>query len=627
MGAMLTRMTFRATFVLVTTVNVIVIYGIGHFWMFSANIFTTSHVNPGGNRIHTPGCSLPLFDPFDPSVRRFFSKTGEPACPGNPNFVSIRKGIPFINDAALKEHNVQSSEVRCFYTRIYQNLSLSAPDENYFFGPETPLRFGEPLKEEFLHLECVKKSEPKKPFHRQFLLNPIIKESVEERCRRTTETTPHNMSVLVLGLDSVSYLNFERHMRLTGQYVRKDLEAFELFGYNKVGDNSFPNQVPLLTGLNATYAYSTMRDKFFDDMDMIWKAYADRGYRTMFLEESPYYGLFNYYLNGFRRPPTDYYLRHAIQAMDASPYKTSGRPRCLGPVLPFTILLDYLARFADEMQDRPFFSYSWISEVTHDSLNGAGYADAPFWRLFKRLHDSGVFNKTVVVFLSDHGLRFGPIRSTFIGKFEDRQPFAFLLFPRWFLQAHPVTAKTLQVNQMRLTTHFDVHATLLELLDFPLKESPKTEYGLSLFHEISEDRTCEDAHISHQWCSCQTAREVEVSPSFALLLGDHLVGQINTWVRTEPRKCSDFHLMDVMDVTALQPTRNEKATNASHYWVTVRVSPGGGIFEATLRVQEDNISVVDQVSRCNWYFGQAYCVLDHWLEKFCYCRRTVGFVL
>lgn len=90
MGAMLTRMTFRATFVLVTTVNVIVIYGIGHFWMFSANIFTTSHVNPGGNRIHTPGCSLPLFDPFDPSVRRFFSKTGEPACPGNPNFVSIR---------------------------------------------------------------------------------------------------------------------------------------------------------------------------------------------------------------------------------------------------------------------------------------------------------------------------------------------------------------------------------------------------------------------------------------------------------------------------------------------------------------------------------------------------------
>ncbi|CAN7985595.1 unnamed protein product [Ixodes pacificus] len=626
------RITFRTTFVLVTTVNILVIYSIGRFWMFAVGPYTSRHVSAVGHRLRTSGCTMPQFDPFDPSVSRYFRRARDKRCPGNPDFIYLREGIPLIKEEVLLLRDTRPEDMECFYREIYRNDTLDKPDEKYFYGRKVPLKFGERLNKEFMFVECSLKSNLAKVFHDQFLLNPILKENVELRCQGASKRASHNLSVLVLGLDSVSNLNFVRHLPQTGAYVRDELDAFELFGFNKVGDNSFPNQLPLITGMNAAEAYNACTDKFFDNINLIWKMYAERGYRTMFLEESPFYGLFNYFLNGFHEPPADYYPRPLIQAMDDSPRKRYAFDdvRCLGPHMPFEMLLDYLSRFTIRMKGRPFFSYAWISETAHDSFNAVGYADAPFLKHFRTLNDSGVLNHTVVVFLSDHGLRFGDVRSTFIGKYEDRQPFAFLIFPRWFLEAHPDVARNLRRNQRRLTTHFDVHATLLELLDFPQQQPPpRTKYGISLFHEVPETRTCAEASISHHWCTCQADADTDVTPAFAMSLGERLVDQINEWVRKEPRKCQPFHLVDLMDVTALQPTQEDKTSNVSHYWVTVRVSPGGGVFEATLRVdgRAENISVLDQVSRCNWYFGQSYCVADHWLEKFCYCRRTFGFFL
>ncbi|EEC09725.1 conserved hypothetical protein [Ixodes scapularis] len=413
------RITFRTTFVLVTTVNILVIYSIGRFWMFAVGPYTSRHVSAVGHRLRTSGCTMPQFDPFDPSVSRYFRRARDKRCPGNPDFIYLREGIPLIKEEVLRLRDTRPEDMECFYREIYRNDTLDKPDEKYFYGRKVPLKFGERLDKEFI-------------------------------------------------------------------------------------------------------------------------------------------------------------------------------------------------------------------ETAHDSFNAVGYADAPFLKHFRTLNDSGVLNHTVVVFLSDHGLRFGDVRSTFIGKYEDRQPFAFLIFPRWFLEAHPDVARNLRRNQRRLTTHFDVHATLLELLDFPQQQPPpRTNYGISLFHEVPETRTCAEASISHHWCTCQADGDTDVTPAFAMSLGERLVDQINEWVRKEPRKCQPFHLVDLMDVTALQPTQEDKTSNVSHYWVTVRVSPGGGVFEATLRVdgRAENISVLDQVSRCNWYFGQSYCVADHWLEKFCYCRRTFGFLL
>lgn len=599
----------------------------------SFTVDSVEYVHPSGYRIRTPGCSLAKYDAFHPSIAHLFQKVEDYRCSGLPNFITTQDERPEVDLKALRTHGVKSvHELHCTYQEIYQNWSLPVPDDEFFFGPRTLLEFGRPLIKEFVFVRCATVSQPHVIFHEQFLLNPVLKPRVEERCQNVPRTTSHQLNVLVLGVDSVSYLNFDRHMPLSADFIRNHLESFELHGYNKVGDNSFPNQCPLLMGRSSAETMNLSVNNFFDNLDFVWRQFADRGYRTMFLEESPRYGLFNYMLNGFHTPPTDYYLRPAIMAMDKSSLKefvTCGLA-CLGSTTPIEIFLDYLARFIAQMDGRPFFSYTFLSEASHDSLNCAGYMDGPLKRFFDKMEISNILNRTVLVFLSDHGMRYDTIRTTFIGKFEDRQPFAFLAFPRWFLDRYPDVRKNLKSNEKRLTTHFDVHATLQELVDFPQRVQPRTKHGISLFHEVPDTRTCTDALISPQWCSCEANKEMlSTDDPISKTMARHLVDQINIWLQIQPRQCLPFRLRNIRDVIPVHTSQEDRLKNISYYWVTIEVSPSGAIFEATVQLNETSrtVTVLDQVSRCNFYYSESYCIRDHWLEKFCFCRRGFGIEL
>ncbi|KAG0414924.1 hypothetical protein HPB47_007911 [Ixodes persulcatus] len=375
--------------------------------------------------------------------------------------------------------------------------------------------------------------------------------------------------------------------------------------------------------------YNSVRGIFCDKLDLIWNRYAERGYRTMFIEEQSTYGLFTHHLSGFRKSPADYYGRPLIQALDSFNRTNVDGAYCIGPRIQFEMLLDYVAQFMIEMKGRPFFSYTWICDISHDKLNRVGKADQPFFDFFQKLNNSGVLNQTVVVFLSDHGILFGDIRNTRIGKYEGRQPFSFVIFPQWFLASHPHVEQNLQRNQLRLSTTFDVHATLMELLDFSQQPRPQTKYGLSLFHEIPEARTCADASIPYEWCTCQTDEAAKVPPLYAALLGHRLVAEINKWIWKESGKCHMLELAKVMDVRTRLATQWEKNSTVKHYWVTVQVAPGGGIFEGTLRVNETDggVAVLEGVSRLNSYAESAYCIKDRLLENFCHSGYSQAITL
>ncbi|XP_037567014.1 uncharacterized protein LOC119446613 [Dermacentor silvarum] len=581
---------------------------------------------PVDHRIRTSGCTMPQFDPFDPSVKPYSHhhlEGGGSWCQGKPNFLTIRNGYVAILEEKLKEHDVRPEDLVCFYKEIQRNQSAANPENVTAYGNRQPLLFDKPLKEEFVSVECSTIQSPNQTFHNQYLLNAVVKKDVEERCEKVNNTALRKLSVLVLGLDSISYLNLNRHLPATAQFLREELGAFELRGYHKIGDNSYPNQHALLTGLKFAETWRYAPKGFYDNLTsrLIWQQYGERGYRTMFLEDWPWYGTFNRFANGFRRPPADYYPRHVIMAMENSSKwitEDTNQPRCLGPTMIFEEMLDYLARFADVMAERLFFAYAWFNEITHNSLNSAGYADEPFRRHLETLRVYGALDNTVLVFLSDNGLRFGDSRATYIGKFEDRQPFAFLVFPPWFLDENPKAARSLLYNQFRLTTHFDVHATLAELLHYPSVQRPQTKYGRSLLHEIPEARTCADAHIGTHWCVCNVRGDVAVTSTLALAMANRLVAWINGLVAQATRQCAEFRLLRVMDVTALQVTHN-----TSHYWVTVQLSPGNAIFEGTVLVTGDAMTALNDISRNDRRTTVSRCVWGHWLEKYCYCLRTV----
>nr|XP_037270334.1 uncharacterized protein LOC119161939 [Rhipicephalus microplus] len=538
---------------------------------------------------------------------------------------SLRHGFVDVLKDKLDEHHVIPKDLLCFYREMQRNPYSASPDNITFYGDRQPLLFDKPLKEEFVSVECATKQSPNRTFHQQYLLNAVIKKDVEDRCAKTNLSTPHNLSVLLLGLDSMSYLHAERHLPETIRFVREELGAFELRGYTKVGENSYPNQRALVTGLDFDETVKYAPDGFYDSIvpRMIWHQYAERGYRTLLLEDWALYAIFDHFAHGFRFPPTDYYPHNAILAMEkASEWIGANRrlPRCLGPKLLAEEMLDYFTSFTRLMSERPFFSYFWVNEITHDNLNMAALADKPYQRLLRSLRSSGVLNHTVLLFVSDHGQRFGESRYSFIGKFEDRQPFAYVVFPKWFLEQNPRAARSLLVNQLRLTTPYDVHATLVELLDYPSSERRHTAYGRSLLHEIPETRTCADAHIRPHWCACNVLGDVTVSSELAGTMAQQVIYGVNKILLQEAGKCSRLRANRVQDVTALQAaTRTGEVQEAAYYWVTVQALPGNGLFEGTVRVSGDNMTALGDFSRIDAFTGP-FCVFDkHIIGLFCEC--------
>ncbi|CAN7986434.1 unnamed protein product [Ixodes hexagonus] len=579
--------------------------------------------------VKTPGCKIPDFDPFDDSVRKFYKKVGRYACKGKPSFIRfVNRTTPISDDVALgKTFKLKRRDIRCVYREIYRNESVKIPDNQFFFTANVTLEFGKPLKTEYIHVQCFAGN---KEFHQEFFLLPLLKDDVEERCERTRQQlndTGSGLNILILGMDSVSRLNFNRHFPATGKYMRDVLKAYELFGYNKVGLNSYPNQTPLLTGLSGAEAQNMSANKFYDALNFLWKDYRKKGYRTVFYEEQPKYGLYSYLANGLKHIPTDYYARHAIMAIDKSKLKNNGY--CLGPSPPLDLYLNYMLELIDLLDKRPFFAYVWMSELAHDHLNMAGHSDAPFREAIGKLHERGVLNNTVLVFVSDHGLRFGSLRQTYIGRFEDSLPYGFLVFPDWFLRKHPEFAEGLRVNQKRLATHYDVHATLQQLLSSSLPKTV-TKHGQSLFYELPETRTCESASIPSQFCTCVQSEVFPARHPLAQKVARFVITTVNALVEKEMKgKCEQWKLKSLLDIRFYpnESPADAKGNNTdSNYWVKFSALPNDALFEATVKHSVNwkvsDFSLIQQADRLDWYSSHSKCAKGNRLEKYCFCKKS-----
>ncbi|KAL3218150.1 hypothetical protein MRX96_031713 [Rhipicephalus microplus] len=259
-------------------------------------------IQPIGRLLDTSGCTMLLYPSFHRTIRRAneTDTSLDWRCPGRRATVIYRRGsVLYIKTSHLASYygSAAAKDVVCTYREVMRNQSFGVRhDGGYSLGPLRGLVFGTALTEEFLAVTCVRKK-------------------VETRKRRTRGERPVN--VLVLGIDSTSRLNFDRHMKRTRKLLTEELFAFEFLGYNKVGESSFGNQIPLLTGLAGDDVERLFRNLTFDELPHLWSVYKKRGYATLFLEEMPSFGLFVYPdYQGFRELPADYYPVPVMHAME-----------------------------------------------------------------------------------------------------------------------------------------------------------------------------------------------------------------------------------------------------------------------------------------------------------------------
>ena len=144
--------------------------------------------------------------------------------------------------------------------------------------------------------------------------------------RNKVNVTKPKINVMLLGIDSVSRMNFLRHFILTKKLI-EDNGFIPMLGYHKIGDNSFPNVFAMLTGYKGEDFYNETLEKIFgrnqvefDNFTMIFKEFDKRGYLTTLLEDMPNFGFFSYGKTGFKKQPTTYYLRPTNLAIQPNLY-------------------------------------------------------------------------------------------------------------------------------------------------------------------------------------------------------------------------------------------------------------------------------------------------------------------
>ena len=447
--------------------------------------------------------------------------------------------------------------------------------------------------------------------------------------KETGEVEATSLSVLIVGLDSVSRAHMHRSMPRTVGLLR-EMGMIDLNRHNRLGSHTFPNLVGLLNGNTVEELESTCwpsSDTPFDDCHFLWDECSRYGYLTAFGEDMPSWGTFVYTRPGFVKQPTDYYLMPAfVAARD-----TSGRDlgTCFGSRRQFDVLLDYAVDLKLSLQKQKLFGLFWSSSSTHEWLGKTYWMDEIVFRFLTRIRDH--LNDTVLVLMSDHGLRIGEYREhTLAGRIEVDLPFTFLVFPEWYRKLRPRAFQTLLRNSERLTTHFDTHETLKSLLPAGERIIPSTGPGKNLFtEELSPSRTCEEAGIIMDYCVTWTFTAIDDDES-ARRFGSSVVRHMNPQMKEYPQ-CAELSLDRVSRLASMRPPSDEGAA-WGHFQVALSTLPGGGTFEAHVTVSsrsrdpsdastdflESELAVAG-ITRVNKYGNQSHCVNEYELLEICYC--------
>lgn len=434
----------------------------------------------------------------------------------------------------------------------------------------------------------------------------------------------NKLNVLILGVDSVSRNHFYRQMPKTLRYLQNDLNAIEYLGYQRVGDNTFPNLIPVLTGKHIeelTNCWPTITSRF-DKCDFIWNKFHKNGYATVFAEEEAWMGLFNYEKRGFINQQTT----HSWNSFSLEIGNNLGDPHAASPCLnerpAIEYLFDYTLKFINAYKNygQNIFGIFWESSLTHDAIIFNDNFDSTYLKHLENINKTGILNNTILFFMSDHGYRYGGLVKTYNGRADQNLPFLYVVLPKWFKKLYPKATKNIQENTKKLTSHFDLHETLKDIADNNFIDVNNYTRGISLFQNIPENRTCDKAGIPAHFCNCQSREFVETTKYIIIKVSDYIVEVVNSLLE-EYKQCGKLYLNKITDARLFEEVFEDVLYK--YYTVTLVVEPSNAIFEATVRCSncsENDFQIEGPITRLNLYGTQSRCINDAKLKLYCYCQ-------
>ncbi|XP_071512976.1 uncharacterized protein [Panulirus ornatus] len=584
-------------------------------------------------------CQPPLLDVKNPDIYRFFHHIDPVRCSDEGEWVSVRGSQAAITDGARARHG----DIQCSFTE----LTRESDDVTRRGFTTTTHNSFTLTNSDFYSVSCSAKDG-------KTWENTIagIRSDEDIRSRAGWDKVPEDalhLNFLILGFDSLSHNTFIRTLPKTYTFLTQNLGAHVMEGYNIAGDGTPQQLIPMLTGKTELELPETRRRmgdqaQFVDVYPFVWNDFKKNGYVTLFAEDQPHIGTFQYRLRGFDSPPTDHYMRPFFVSVYPE-YKNHPK-LCLQATPRHKVFFNYVRDFMDEYKKFPKFAFAFHAELSHDDYNLVSVADHDLLEFLTTVRDEGHLNNTIVILMSDHGHRFTAIRGTQQGKQEERLPFMSIVLPNTFKTTYPSAADNVRVNTHRLTTPFDLYPTMQDVLHFSgARLGRVSDRGISFFSQVPASRTCADAYIEPHWCACLSWEPVSVEDDRVEKAGVAFVHYINTYTAPQRSLCHELTLHKVTWAAKLLPTKglltykknadvdgfvpdltDETAVSEVVYQIHVQTTPGHAQFEATLSysIRKDTFSIkMEEVSRTNRYGDQAHCVMQSHahLAKFCYCRE------
>ncbi|CAH1972430.1 unnamed protein product [Acanthoscelides obtectus] len=236
-----------------------------------------------------------------------------------------------------------------------------------------------------------------------------------------------------------------------------------------------------------------------------------------------------------------------------------------------------------------------------------------------------ITDDSIIVFFSDHGIRYGDILLYNTGWHEERLPFIYFSFPTWFKRKYPRLLNNFKANMHRLTSPYDFYMTLQHVL---LLEGKISEFKPSIacptcksfFDEIPHNRSCKDAGIPTHYCTCQGYLEVRLSQDVAQHAAQLLIDEVHSRIKDIP-SCLRYKLLRVRRTAVSQ---NSLLENETYLLMSIETIPTA-IFEATFIVSGDisrkDISLAENrwISRLDPTGGNDWCTKN--FKIYCFCPK------
>lgn len=373
---------------------------------------------------------------------------------------------------------------------------------------------------------------------------------------------------------------------------------------------------------------STIASQCLGKMDqcsdlLIWNIFKKSGYVTAYGED--FLQLPDMFSKGytFHRPPADHYMRTFFLKGEREVNNHS--LLCNGKVSSGQQLLNYALDFVLTYRRDAFFGFFWMNSFSHNINNRPQDADKLFEDFFNRLSYTGALDNTFIIFLSDHGIRFGEHRLTVESYYDERMPFLFLWVPRLFKIHHSDKLKSININQFRLLTPYDLFNTMLEIHELSVgnytQEIQRSARHQSIFNIVSANRTCQDAGIHDKWCSCHKLYPLDVGDTEGVKSVHFVANYIrNTMENIKTKRCWSCIHLALNNVSRIHFYYDNDKTNL-YYVVAFSMKPKNIFYEATVLVRDKTMNLVGAVNIISPYRGFGYCTVKHEDRIFCVCQK------